>query len=115
MKKSIFKRSVFDLIRDSVVSVIFTFAVIVAIVMGLRETEISSRAEGLRLLKESLVRAAVQCYAVEGRYPDSIKYIEEHYGVHIYRARYVVHYEIFASNILPDITVLELNRGGRRQ
>ena len=114
MKKGIFKKNAFDLIRESGASVIFTLAVMGAIVIGLRETEISSRSEGLRLLEESLTRAAVQCYAVEGRYPDSIRYIEEHYGVYIDRARYAVHYEIFASNILPGITVLELEAGGRR-
>ena len=115
MNKGIFKKSALDIVRDSAVSVIFTLAVIVAIIFGLRETEILSRAEGLRLLEESLMRAAVQCYAIEGRYPNNIRYIEEHYGVYIDRASYAVHYEIFASNILPDITVLELNREGRRQ
>ena len=113
-KRGIFKKSAFDLIRESMAAVIFTLAVIVMIFIGLRETEISSRAEGLRLLQESLMRAAVQCYAVEGRYPDSIEYIKEHYGVFIDNTRYTVHYRIFASNILPDITVLELNRRGRR-
>ena len=114
MRKSIFKKNAFDTVRDALASVVFTLAVIVMIVIGLRETEISSRAEGLRLLEEGIMRAAVQCYAVEGSYPEGIKYIEERYGVYIDRTRYVVHYEIFASNILPDITVLELGAGRRR-
>ena len=113
MKRDIFKKSAFDTIRDYVVPVLFTLAVIAVIVVGLRETEISSRAEGLRLLEEGVMRAAVQCYAIEGSYPDSMKYIEEHYGIYVDRARYTVHYEIFASNILPDITVLELTGGPR--
>ena len=110
-RKNIFKKSAFDTIREGLTPVIFTFVIIVMIVIGLRETEVSSRAEGLRLLKESVMRAAVQCYAIEGRYPDGIKYIEEHYGVYVDRTRYAVHYEIFASNILPDITVMELGGG----
>ena len=100
--------------RESFTAVIFTLAVTVMIYIGLRETEISSRAEGMRLLEESVMRAAVQCYAIEGSYPDSIAYIEGHYGVYIDKARYAVHYEIFASNILPDITVMELGGGGFR-
>ena len=114
MKRDVFKKSAFDTIRDCITPVVFTLAVIVMIVIGLRETEISSRAEGLRLLEESIMRAAVQCYVVEGSYPESIKYIENLYGIYIDRTRYVVHYKIFASNILPDITVLELN-GDRRK
>ena len=110
MKRHVFKKSAFETIRESLTPVVFTLAVIVAILIGLWETEASSRAEGLRLLEESVMRAAVQCYAVEGRYPDGIQRIEKRYGVYIDRTRYAVHYEIFASNILPDVTVLE--RGG---
>ena len=114
MKKGIFKKTAFDLIRESLPSVIFTLLIIAMILIGLWQAEISSRAEGLRLLEDSLMRAVVQNYAIKGRYPDSIRNIEERYGVYIDRTRYVVHYRIFASNILPDITVLELNRRGRR-
>ena len=114
MRRGIFKKSAFDTVRESLTPVIFTLAVIVMIVIGLRATEASSRTEGLRLLEESVMRAAVQCYAIEGSYPDGITYIERHYGVYIDRTRYAVHYDIFASNILPDITVLELSGGGRQ-
>ena len=31
-------------------------------------------------LKKAIARASVQCYAIEGRYPPSIEYLEEHYG-----------------------------------
>jgi len=114
MKKDIFKRTAFEALRDCLTPVIFTAAVAAMIAVGLRGTEASSRAEGLRLLEEGVMRAAVLCYAVEGHYPDSINYIENNYGVYIDRTRYVVHYEIFASNILPGIAVMELAGGSRR-
>jgi len=110
MKNYVFKKSAFDAIRDGASPVVFTLSVIAVIIVGLWETEVSSRAAGLRLLEESVKRAAVQCYAVEGSYPESLAYIEKRYGVYIDRTRYAVHYEIFASNILPDITVVELRR-----
>ena len=111
MERGIFKKSALDVIRESVAPVIFTFVVIAMIVVGLRATEVSSRAEGIRLLEEGVMRAAVQCYAIEGVYPESIKYVEDRYGIYIDRTRYAVHYRIFASNFLPDITVLELGGG----
>jgi hypothetical protein len=114
VKRDIFRKNARGIIRDSLASVIFTLLVTALFIIGLRETEASSRAEGLRLLKESLTRGVVQCYATEGSYPDSTEYIERRYGVYIDRTRYAVHYEIFASNILPDITVVELNGEGRR-
>jgi hypothetical protein len=58
-------------------------------------------------LEESLRRSAVACYASEGIYPPDLDYLEEHYGLQIDRERYTVFYEIFASNLMPDITVLE--------
>ena len=58
-------------------------------------------------LRQAVVDAAVQCYAVEGKYPESLDVLEQEYGVQINHARFIVTYDVFASNQLPDITVLE--------
>lgn len=63
--------------------------------------------EALQQLEESLRRSAVACYAAEGVYPPDLAYLEEHYGVQIDQKRFVVYYDAFASNMMPDITVLE--------
>ena len=108
MKKhrNIFRKTAFDFLRAAVLPVIFTAAIMVMVIFGLRQTEESNNAEGLRILEDSLRRAVVMNYAIEGRYPASIEYIEEHYGIHIDRSKFVVHYQVFASNILPEITVI---------
>jgi hypothetical protein len=79
------------------------------IAVGLSKTAAANRAEGARFLEEAMLRAAIHCYAIEGSYPESLAYITENYGIHIDRRKYFVSYEIFASNILPDITVITLN------
>lgn len=58
-------------------------------------------------LKESVIQAAVQCYAVEGVYPESVDYLEQNYGLYINHKRYIVSYSAFASNVMPDVQVLE--------
>ena len=63
--------------------------------------------EGREQLENAVRRAAVACYAAEGIYPPTVEYLEEHYGVQVDRERYTVMYEVFASNLMPDITVLE--------
>lgn len=63
-------------------------------------------AEGKRQLEDSIRRAAVACYATEGIYPPDIAYLQEHYGIQIDPA-YTVRYDVFAENLMPDITVLE--------
>ena len=62
--------------------------------------------EGRQQLETALRRAAVACYATEGVYPPTLDYLTEHYGIQIDRSRYSVFYEIFAENLMPQITVL---------
>ncbi len=69
-------------------------------------TEGNSR-QGREQLEAALRRSAVACYAAEGIYPDDVSYLQEHYGVQIDEKRYTVIYDVFASNLMPDITVLE--------
>ena len=58
-------------------------------------------------LEAALTRSAVACYAAEGSYPSDLKYLVENYGVQINTDLYTVKYEFIASNLMPDITVLE--------
>ncbi len=63
-------------------------------------------------LKKAVTRASVQCYAIEGRYPPSVEYLEENYGIHIDRKKYHVFYDGFASNVMPEITIIPAEKSG---
>ncbi len=52
-------------------------------------------------------RALAACYTLEGSYPPDIDYICTHYGVQIDYDKYNVFYEVFAENLMPEITVTE--------
>ena len=108
-RKSIFRKSIWDVVRSLIVPIVFSLVMISMIVYGLRQTEVSSRAEGLRILDESIRRAVITAYAVEGRFPASLEHIERNYGIFIDRTRYVVHYVPIGKNIMPNIAVFELN------
>ena len=108
MGKNIYKKNAWDLIRSAVLPVLFTAVIICVIVYGLNQTQQSSRAEASRILEDSIRRAVITAYAIEGRYPDTIQHIEEHFSVYIDWDRFVIHYQVFASNIFPDIAVIEL-------
>lgn len=83
-----------------------TFLVVLGIfIYGLGLLSQKSIVEGAETLERALVRSSVQCYAIEGRYPPSVQYLEDHYGIQIDSDKYVVFYEGFASNLMPDITV----------
>ena len=51
-------------------------------------------------------RNVVQCYAAEGRYPESLKYLEEHYPLRYDKEKYFIGYEVLGENIMPDITII---------
>ena len=53
-------------------------------------------ARGADTLRDAIRRASVQCYAIEGRYPPSVEYLEENYGIQIDRDRYNVFYSQYS-------------------
>ena len=87
-------------------SVAFFFCVLASFIAGLNSLSgITARqeAEGLR---SSVLRSAVHCYALEGFYPDSLSYLEDHYGLQYDKDKYVISYEIIGSNLMPGVTVI---------
>ena len=80
--------------------------VLVALWWVLGPMDARAAGEGAKITAESLRRAAVQCYALEGRYPPDLSYLKEHYGVVPDEERYAVYYTLFASNLMPEIDVL---------
>ena len=107
-RRTIYRKGTFDILRSLFVPVVFTVMLIIMITYGLRQTQISNNAEGLRILEDSIRRAVITAYAIEGRFPPTIAHIEENFGLYIDRTRYVVHYRPFGTNIMPDIAVFEL-------
>lgn len=65
----------------------------------------SKESENLNILSDAIRRSAVQCYAIEGFYPPNIEFLENNYGLVVDHDKYVVSYNVFASNIMPDIDV----------
>ena len=57
-------------------------------------------------LRSATLRAAVACYSVEGVYPNNVEYLVEHYGLRYDTETFILQYDAFAENILPDIRVL---------
>ena len=110
MDKKRYSRSLFSkLLPYFVFIVIFSF-VLYFVLTGLGQANDASDSEGLRIAQESIHRSVINCYASEGNYPPSFEYLKEHYGISVDENKYIVHYEIFASNIMPDITVLRVER-----
>jgi hypothetical protein len=86
---------------------IFT-AVALSIGFGIAASGKTSVSRQIVLLKDTVRREAVQCYALEGSYPKDLAYLKEHYGLRYDAERYVVHYKFLGGNLLPEISVFYL-------
>lgn len=60
-------------------------------------------------LSSAISRDVVQCYSLEGIYPPSLEYLEEHYGLVYDKKHFFVDYRPIASNIYPDVTILRID------
>lgn len=80
---------------------------IAAFALGSRQVGHDLDSASAQALRQAVLQAAVQCYAVEGSYPASLDYLEENYGLLVNHDRFIVTYEAFASNLMPQVNVLE--------
>ena len=86
---------------------ILAIIVLVFFLISVMKLENTRQEMGKQQLEEALRRAAVACYAAEGFYPPNVTYLVQHYGLQYDETAYKVHYEVFASNLMPEITVVE--------
>lgn len=91
-----------------IILAVILLAVLLAIAVGpaIRKASADLDAQSAVSVKDAVLRSAVQCYAVEGAYPNSLAYLEDHYGLVINHERYIVSYQAFASNVAPNVRVL---------
>ncbi len=68
----------------------------------------SSGAAQTDFVTKAVHNAALTCYAVEGAYPTNLEYLRTHYGLAYDQSRYLVRYDSFGSNLMPDISVTEV-------
>lgn len=89
------------------------FSVLVIGLFGMSQAGLSQKVQETQaqFVADSVRRSSVQCYAIEGRFPDTyegVKYLEEHYGLIIDYERYVVYYESMGDNFIPQIHVVPI-------
>lgn len=95
--------------KSIILPVLIFLCLLLFLAVGIGNVSSASDEESRQLLTDAVLRATVQCYAIEGLYPPNVQYLEDNYGVVYDHDRFIVHYEVFAGNILPDITVIDLS------
>ena len=88
-------------------SVLFVIIISAVLVAGIFYISNMGNEQGIKLTREAAVRTAVECYAKEGIYPPNVQYMEDNYNLRYDKTKYYIHYDAFASNIMPTIEVYE--------
>ena len=92
---------------SGILTPIVVAAILLCFLSGVSDLAGGHSREERQQLEDVLHRAAVACYSVEGFYPPDLEYMQKYCGLQYDEKQYVVFYEIFASNLMPDITVLD--------
>lgn len=94
----------------SMVMALFLASVSFSILNEMEDFWNNSKQERIEVAEKAIKRAALQCYALEGSYPADLNYLVENYGILLNEDQFFYKYEIFASNIMPEVIVLEKPR-----
>ena len=93
--------------RGILKSLLFVIIISVVLIAGIFYISDMGSEQGIKLTREAAIRTAVECYAIEGIYPPNVQYMEDNYNLSYDKTKYYIHYDAFASNIMPTIEVYE--------
>lgn len=78
----------------------------IAFITYIQHSENSWREEEQQQIVAAVRKAAVQCYALEGKYPKDVEYLIDNYQLNIETSSYKVYYTNNGDNLMPDIDVI---------
>ncbi len=99
------------LIRSLLLPVLLIAVVVAAVGITARNASTGTEENQYNQTVRVIDRAITNCYAIEGRYPPSMAYLEKKYGVAVDYDKYYVVYDVFASNVRPTFQILRYGEG----
>ena len=99
-------------LRRLIPQLLIAAGVLALFIYGFSTIPRATESENLAMTKRAVRSALINCYAIEGSYPQTLEYLEEHYGVTIDYNKYVVFYEAIGGNIMPYVNVVPIGWQG---
>lgn len=97
--------------RAYIIGPIIVFIVLLLLVQSIDKEHVEALYQREEEIESIIRKYAIFCYAQEGAYPEDLSYLEDNYGLIIDEDKYIYYYQIFASNIMPDIEVIAIRSG----
>ena len=85
--------------------IVIVFVLVILTNIGLADLNRIQEKNQLNVVQDAIVKAAVQCYALEAQYPPSLQYLVDNYGITLDEEKYTYHYRAIGSNMAPEIMV----------
>ena len=101
------KRDFFHFLKKVRLSFILFIALFFLFLKGIGSVSNTTKEKQLESLNDAINRSVIHCYCVEGTYPPSLSYLEEHYGLVYDKEAFFIDYVAYGSNIMPDVTIIE--------
>ena len=92
-------------------TIAFVVVVVVAVFLvyvGLGNLSTTQADKQLEIARDAIMKAAVQCYALESQFPPSLQYLVDNYGLILDETKFVYHYRVIGSNMVPEIQVFPM-------
>ena len=93
-------------IRLIITIVLAALILVVAAFAWANKAAADSLEEEAEAIKDTVSRRALQCYVIEGAYPESLDYLVENYGLAVNMEDYKVVYIPYAENLPPQVKVI---------
>ena len=87
-------------------------AAVILVYIGLGNLGSTQEDKQIQIAQDAIIKAAVQCYALESQFPPSLQYLVDNYGLTLDKSKYVYHYRVIGSNMVPEIKVFPIAQSG---
>lgn len=88
-----------------ILPIVFFVVVVVVFFILLNNVSNDTADRQMQSLETALEHDIAQCYALEGRYPENVDYLVDHYGLTFDHDTFVVQYTYYGDNLYPDCVV----------
>lgn len=92
---------------QAVITILLMIVIWAAVFQAVQNVAIDRNEDRSKAIETVLLQAAVQCYALEGSYPENLDYLKANYGIILDETHYYYFYDIQGANIAPKIAVIK--------
>ena len=93
-------------LRDSLITALLVAVLIAAVLFFVFAPSKNSEKKAAESIRNTILDRAMQCYVIEGAYPEDLKYLKDNYGLAVNEEEYRIVYIAYAGNIPPEIKVV---------